>query len=102
MTMDNPTSHVRQVWKHNLIEEMNEIMDVVEKFSVVAVDTEYPGVLLRPVVSFKSSHDYHYQTLKCNVDLLNLIQIGLTFSDENGNKPDPVCTWQFNLEFNLQ
>ena len=39
-------------------------------------DTEFPGVVARPVGSFKSSNDYRYQTLRCNVDLLRIIQLG--------------------------
>ena len=37
-----------------------------------------------------------------NVDLLRVIQIGLTFSDENGSFPgDAPCTWQFHFAFRL-
>ena len=39
--------------------------------------------------------------MRCNVDLLRIIQIGLTFADEHGNMPEPVCTWQFNFAFDL-
>lgn len=43
--------------------------------------------------------------MKANVDLLKLIQLGLTFSDEKGNLPkcgtEKYCVWQFNFcEFN--
>lgn len=41
------------------------------------------------------------QTLKCNVDLLRIIQLGLTFSDEEGNL-HPRCTWQFHFFFDLK
>jgi len=34
--------------------------------------------------------------------LLKIIQLGLTFTDENGNLPLDVCTWQFNFKFNLK
>jgi len=51
--------------------------------------------------NFRTSADYHYQTLRCNVDLLKMIQLGVTFADENGNIPKDACTWQFNFKFNL-
>lgn len=43
----------------------------------VAMDTEFPGVVARPYGTFRSHTDYLYQTLKCNVDLLRLIQVRL-------------------------
>ena len=46
--------------------------------------------------------DYHYQTLRCNVDLLKIIQLGLTFADDDGVLADSCPTWQFNFKFNLQ
>lgn len=64
-------------------------------------DTEFPGIVARPIGSFKGSSDYHYQTLRCNVDLLKLIQLGITVCDEHGNLPPEVCTWQFNFRFSL-
>lgn len=39
---------------------------------------------------------------RCNVDLLRIIQLGLTFMDENGKTPPGCTTWQFNFKFNLQ
>jgi len=51
--------------------------------------------------NFRTSADYHYQTLRCNVDLLKMIQLGVTFADENGNVPKDACTWQFNFKFSL-
>merc|ERR1712224_878854 len=69
-------------------------------------DTEFPGVVARPVGNFKSSSEYHYQTLRCNVDMLKLIQLGLTLSDKDGRLPrhdDEICVWQFNFrEFELE
>jgi hypothetical protein len=65
-------------------------------------DTEFPGVVARPIGSFKTSSDYHYQTMRCNVDLLKIIQIGLTLSDEDGNYPQDVSTWQFNFHFSVK
>lgn len=97
---------IREVWKENLDEEFALIRDIVDDYPFIAMDTEFPGVVLRPVGAFKNINDYNYQTLKDNVDMLKLIQLGLTFSDENGNLPtcgtDKYCVWQFNFrEFSV-
>lgn len=37
---------------------------------------------------------------RCNVDMLKLIQLGLTFTDAQGNLPKcsgELCVWQFNF-----
>lgn len=52
--------------------------------------------------NFKSSSEYHFQTLRVNVDVLKIIQLGVTFSDENGTLAEPCSTWQFNFKFNLR
>ena len=35
-----------------------------------------------------------FQLLRCNVDLLKIIQLGLTFFNKEGETPEGVCTWQ--------
>lgn len=64
-------------------------------------DTEFPGVVARPIGEFRNSSDYQYQTMRCNVDILKIIQVGITFQDENGETPEPISTWQFNFKYNL-
>ncbi|CAN1809680.1 Probable CCR4-associated factor 1 homolog 7 [Linum perenne] len=96
---------IREVWNNNLEDEFDLIKEIVDDFPFIAMDTEFPGIVVRPVGNFKNGSDYNYQTLKVNVDLLKLIQLGLTFSDENGNLPTcgtgKYCVWQFNFrEFN--
>ena len=65
---------------------------------------------------FTSRADYHYQTLRTNVDLLSVIQLGITLFTEDGEVPPPhpengpyhhssqPCphTWQFNFRFNQE
>ena len=69
--------------------------------------------------AFTTKADYHYQTLRCNVDLLKVIQLGITLFSEDGELPPPQlidepglgayqnnllpcpCTWQFNFQFSL-
>ncbi|CAM9411034.1 unnamed protein product, partial [Phaeothamnion confervicola] len=63
-------------------------------------DTEFPGVVARPIVDYTQS-DYQYQTLRCNVDLLKIIQLGLSFANEEGEFAEGCCCWQFNFKFSL-
>lgn len=130
-----PQAHdgIIDVYATNLEEELENIRQAIELYPFVAMDTEFPGVVARPIGSFKSSSDYHYQTLRsvdpgerihtasapqgtdpaepcihsfvmcrCNVDLLRIIQLGITLCDENGTLAEPVCTWQFNFRFSLR
>ncbi|ELU44857.1 CCR4-NOT transcription complex subunit 7 [Rhizoctonia solani AG-1 IA] len=90
---------IRDVWAPNLDQEMHTIRSLVDQYPYISMDTEFPGVVARPIGTFKTSSDYHYQTMRCNVDLLKIIQIGITLSDANGNMPDGTCTWQFNFHF---
>jgi len=100
--MPSPTTdQIREVWNYNLDEEFNKMREVVEKYPYIAMDTEFPGVVARPIGEFKSSSDYQYQLLRCNVDLLKIIQIGFTFYNEKGEQPAGGSTWQFNFRFNL-
>lgn len=52
---------MREVWQDNLDSEFALIRDIVEHFPLVAMDTEFPGVVARPVGNFKSSREYHYK-----------------------------------------
>lgn len=88
-------------------------------------DAEFPGIVARPIGNFAGSKaEYHYQTLRCNVDILKPIQLGITLWTADGElppqHPDPSimgslngktpyannlmylpCTWVFNFRFNL-
>ncbi|KAJ3235880.1 CCR4-NOT transcription complex subunit 7 [Chytriomyces hyalinus] len=99
--MQASTSHIKDVWAHTLEAEMEVLRELVEKYPCISMDTEFPGVVARPIGNFKTSADYQYQTLRCNVDLLKIIQLGITFADEDGNTPPGTSTWQFNFKFNL-
>ena len=78
--------------------------------------------------SFNGKSDYHYQCLRCNVDLLKILQLGITIFTEDGESPPPTIsaadldldtsqdetrkyanamiqiptTWQFNFKFSLE
>jgi hypothetical protein len=105
---------IRDVWASNLDEEFAQVRNLISQYPYVSMvsilddrsraneqDTEFPGVVARPIGKFETSNEYHYQTLRCNVDLLKMIQVGLTLTDENGNSPPGGGTWQFNFKFDL-
>ncbi|KAI0032555.1 CAF1-domain-containing protein [Vararia minispora EC-137] len=94
-------SPIKEVWAPNLESEMRNIRELIERYPIVAMDTEFPGVVARPIGTFKTSSDYHYQTMRCNVDLLKPIQVGLTLADEDGNYPQEISTWEFNFHFSI-
>mmetsp|Transcript_13583 Transcript_13583/g.27806 ORF Transcript_13583/g.27806 Transcript_13583/m.27806 type:complete len:265 (-) Transcript_13583:4559-5353(-) len=94
------STKIRNVWAHNLEEEMLKIGLLLDRYPIVSLDTEFPGVVSRPLGVFKTPSEYLYQTLRCNVDLLRLIQLGISVADEAGNTPDTAC-WQFNFKFSL-
>ncbi|KZV30080.1 hypothetical protein F511_17302 [Dorcoceras hygrometricum] len=96
---------IRDVWADNLEEEFEFIRNIIDDYPYVAMDTEFPGTFIQPPEESCDPRDLHYRRLKLNVDLLKLIQLGLTFSDDQGNLPhydtDKFCVWQFNFrEFN--
>jgi len=97
-TSDGKVIEIRDVWAANLDEEMEIIRDLIDRYPYVAMDTEFPGVVARPVGDFG---DVTYQTLRCNVDMLKLIQLGLSFTDAEGNWVDGCTCWQFNFKFSL-
>lgn len=98
-TPTGSTIEIRDVWASNLDEEMEIIRGLVSKYNCVAMDTEFPGVVAHP--EQYQAADAQYQKLRCNVDLLKLIQLGLTFTDEEGNFVDGCTCWQFNFKFSL-
>jgi len=101
MRSNNPTVVIRDVWADTLDAELEAISLIIEEYPYVSMDTEFPGVVARPVGTFRNVTDYNYQTMRCNVDLLKIIQLGLTFSNEQGKCPPECSTWQFNFKVDL-
>lgn len=98
---DGRPVEIRDVWASTLDAEMAVIREVVEKYPYVAMDTEFPGVVAKPIGDAYST-GYQYQTLQCNVDLLKIIQLGISFCDGDGRTPEVGCyCWQFNFRFDL-
>jgi CCR4-NOT transcription complex subunit 7/8 len=92
---------IREVWGHNLEQEMANIAELLDDYPYVAMDTEFPGIIAHPTGSFASQDSYRYHLMRCNVDFLKIIQIGITLGNGQGKFPTPCCTWQFNFKFNI-
>ncbi|KAL9425414.1 hypothetical protein AB3S75_032382 [Citrus x aurantiifolia] len=99
-----PRIVIREVFEFNLISEFERIRALIDRYPIISMDTEFPGVVVRPDSNIRHRDPAaNYNGLKANVDLLNLIQIGLTLSDEEGNLPDlgsgsTYYIWEFNFK----
>lgn len=95
------SSKIKDVYAHNLEIEIKKISELLEKYPIVSVDTEFPGIIYQDN-SGQCTPEIIYSYLKKNVDQLKIIQLGITLSDANGNYPNDVNTWQFNFDFNVE
>lgn len=93
-------SMIRDVFIHNFKEELIRISTLLPEFPYVGMDTEFPGIVYTKENNQGRSYS-NYQLTKLNVDSLKLIQVGITLSDKNGLYPNEICTWQFNLKFDI-
>lgn len=83
----------------NFDDEMELLSCFASHCSTVTVCCEFGGVVCRPLGQFRSPQDYHYQTMRSNVELVDPLQIALTLSDAEGRLS---LTWQFNMKFNAE
>jgi CCR4-NOT transcription complex subunit 7/8 len=93
----NGSREIREVWASNLEDEFHMISQLAEHYCYVGLDTEFPGFLSMP--SFQMADEQRYYTQSLNVNLLSIIQIGITLGDESQKLCTPCCTWQFNFRF---
>ncbi|KAJ6961597.1 CCR4-associated factor 1 [Populus alba x Populus x berolinensis] len=91
MNSSKPVQYLREVWADNLVYEFFLIKEAISRFPLVALDTEFPGTIFqlnRDKSSLSHATPYeNYCLMKWNVDLLKIIQLGMTLSDSHGNLP---------------
>ncbi|ESN99660.1 hypothetical protein HELRODRAFT_113741 [Helobdella robusta] len=92
---------ILNVWQSNLDQAFVTIRQVVRDFPYVALDTEFPGVVLPNAIDYWRPGYFKFSEIVENVNVLNIIQLGLAFFDENGNSSNPISAWQFNFQFDL-
>lgn len=93
---------VCNVWKSNLDYHFSLMRHYILTYNFLTVDVKFPGVVARPIGTFHTTAEFHYQTLRANIDLVDPIQLGITLTDANGNVPPGINhlgTWQFNFKF---
>lgn len=102
---------VRQVWADNLECEFRQIKKAASRYAIVSMDTEFPGTIFQSNLDkgllFHAPAFYKYFLMRYNVDLLSIIQLGLTLSDSRGNLPsfrtESCYVWQFNFrDFDIE
>ncbi|EAT83341.2 hypothetical protein SNOG_09149 [Parastagonospora nodorum SN15] len=112
---------IRDVWRSNLHQEMALLRSLIDQYPYISM-----VIVARPIGDFNSKASYHYQTVRCNVDLLKIIQLGITLFSVKGDVPPSQldisqlsyqpkqlqrypnnivvcpCTWTFNFQFSLE
>ncbi|KAH9359963.1 hypothetical protein HPB48_016960 [Haemaphysalis longicornis] len=83
----NEAPGIRNVWAFNLHEEPRNTGCIIKRYNYVAMDTEFPGVTSNFLTDCASRGEYDYHNLRCNVNMMKVIQIGFTFMDEAAKKP---------------
>ncbi|XP_074569742.1 putative CCR4-associated factor 1 homolog 11 [Curcuma longa] len=93
---------VRSVWAHNLDQEFALIRSILPFHPFVALDTEYPGIIItskNPYCTLNVAQ--RYDLIRANVDALCIVQVGLTLSDAAGNLPCDGTFMRYVWEFNF-
>jgi len=94
-------SWMLDVWRDDVSSAFNKIANIIDQYNYVAIDTEFPGKVMQHGDPKLTKSSLNYLDLRDNVNSLSVIQLGLTFTDKDGNKP-PVSTFQFNFRFDLR
>ena len=94
------SSMIKDVYMDNFKQEILNISNLIQEFPYIGMDTEFPGIVYsKENQNLRGFSNYHLTRL--NVDILKVIQIGITLCDKDGLFPEETSTWQFNLKFDI-
>ncbi|MBA0739096.1 hypothetical protein Gogos_012394, partial [Gossypium gossypioides] len=100
----NKSVVVRQVFAEDLDSELLMIKTAILRYPFVSIDTKFPGTIFKPskqvIREGNPIINYHY--MKLNVDALQIIQLGLSLSDAQGNLPNFDSPFSYVWEFNFR
>jgi CCR4-NOT transcription complex subunit 7/8 len=96
LSFHSQNTRKKEVYADNFIQEIKNISNLLPQYPYVGMDTEFPGVIYPCPVA---TDDFYYKYTKVNVDKLKLIQVGITLTNDKGDSPPYISTWQFNLHF---
>ena len=90
-----------EIWKETFQESLIQIKKLVKFSNFVAMDTEFPGTVVKPYFDSNKSQDYYFKTLRLNVNSLQLIQLGISFGHQNHGLIRNKYCLQFNFDFDF-
>jgi CCR4-NOT transcription complex subunit 7/8 len=101
-------SVIHEVNETNLEVEFNLLRRAIVTHTFVALDVEYPGVIIRSLskLSMDGGVDATYEMIKINVNCMTPIQIGIVLTDKDGMFPtihnEIIAGWNFNMSFSTK
>ncbi|KAG4152560.1 hypothetical protein ERO13_D04G129850v2 [Gossypium hirsutum] len=95
---------VSEVFADNLEYKFMLIRSALHNYSFVSMDTEFPSTIFKldkKIVQL-GNPEINYRFMKVNVDVMKIIQLGLTLSDFQGNLSDFITPFYYIWEFNFK
>ncbi|PPD73612.1 probable CCR4-associated factor 1 homolog 11 [Gossypium hirsutum] len=100
----NKSIVVRRVFAEDSDSELLMIKEAILTYPFLSIDIEFPGTIFKPskqvIREGNPVINYHY--MKSNVDVLQIIQLGLSLSDAQGNLLDFDFPFSYIWEFNFR
>ena len=92
---------ILDVWSEDVRPVLREIERIVKRYEIIAIDTEFPGTCIDVIGLENNPQTVEFHNMRFNVNTTKLIQLGMSFSDSNGARPEPYHTFQFNFAFDV-
>lgn len=77
------------------------IIHGVQKYNFVVIRTKYPGGVFYPTGDRHTTAHYQYQPLRCNVDQLKILQLGLAVLERSASRHRKCYKTHIHFKFSL-